>query len=172
MVKFSGLSLIFGIATGCINLLDARAEPGCLQAVQGKAISEKAARLLPPHCQEFRKSYLKGLQLLSKDPKKLSQELTRQIQAKKSFEPPYDALLISTFPKQVSDDVKKAITARAQIETKQKFKYQYAVATLEKMEKGSCSPRFSEYAYDEICKGKDLAYERIEKLQAVKGAAR
>ncbi len=139
-----------------------------MKVIQGKAINDQAAKLLPADCQEFRKSYLKGLHLLSQDPQKFSHELSKQILAKKSFEPPYDAILIATFPQKISEELKNAVHSRAQIESAKKFKYQYAVAAEERMKKGGCSAAFSEMAYDEICNGKDSAFARIEKLQAVK----
>jgi hypothetical protein len=159
-VKISCFLLIFG--------LSAHADPGCLSVIQGKAINERAAKLLPPDCQSFRKSYLDGLKLLSQDPKKFSREFSKQIRSQKSFIPPYHALLISTFPESHSEEIKSAIHARALIETQKKFKYKYALAAEERINKGSCSAQFSEPAYDEICRSKDIAYQRIEKLQAVK----
>lgn len=159
-VKFSSFLLIFGIS--------AHADPGCLKVIQGKSISERAAKLLPADCQNFRKSYLNGLKLLSQSPQKLSHELSKQILSKNSYEPPYDALLIATFPEQRTDELKKAIHERALIETGKKIHYKYALAAEERITLGSCSSKFSEQFYDEICRGKDLAYQRIEKLQAVK----
>lgn len=109
---------------------------------------------------------------LSKNPKQFSKDLVKQILAKKSFEPPYDALVISSFPQNISEELKSAIHTRAQIETSKKVKYQYAVAAEERRNKGVCSPQFSDEAYDEVCRSKDLVYERIEKLQAVKGSVK
>jgi len=148
------------------------ADPGCLKVIQGKAISEAAAKLLPKDCQEFRKNYLKSLNLLSQDSKKFSHELSRQILAKKSFEAPYDAVLISTFSKNITDELKSAIHSRAQLESSKKFKYQYALAAEERLKTGTCSDRFSEAAYDEVCRGKDLVFERIEKLQSVQNGVK
>lgn len=155
--------------TGLIFLIFAagfaHADPGCLKAIQGKAINERAAKLLPKDCQEFRKSYLKGLKLLSKNANLFSHELAQQIKAKRSFEPPYHALLLSVFPKERTKELLEAIRSRAGVETARKVKYKYAVAALERIEKGSCSAAFSEAAYDEVCHANDAAYERIEKLR-------
>lgn len=143
------------------------ADPGCLKVIQGKVITDQAAKLLPKDCQAFRKNYLKSLSLLSVSSAQFSQELSKQILAKKSFEPPYDAILISTFSKNISDELKSAIHVRAQIETHKKIKYKYALAVEERLKSGSCSAQFSESVYDEVCRGKDLVFDRIEKLQSV-----
>ena len=157
-MKISFVLLFLTVSTSCINSF---ADPGCLKAIQGKAINERAAKLLPSDCQEFRKSYLKGLHLLSKNPKEFSREFSKQIKSRTSFEAPYDAILISTFTKNISSELKSAIQQRAKIETAKKVKYQYGVAALERMNQGDCSSLFSAQAYDEICRGKDLVYERI-----------
>ena len=94
--------------------------------------------------------------------------MAKQIQAKKSFEPPYSAILLSTFPQRVSSELKNAIHTRATIENAKKIKYKYAVAAEERLKAGSCSSLFSAAVYDEVCRGKDVAYARIEKLQSAK----
>jgi hypothetical protein len=153
-------------------LNSAVADPGCLKVIQGKAIDENTAALLPPDCKEFRKSYLQGLKLLSQNPNEFSHELSKQILAKKSFEPPYNALLLSVLAHEQTDELKQAIIARAKIETAKKFKYKYALAVKERIEKGGCTAQFSTAFYHEICFGKDLAYTRIEKLQAARSAVK
>jgi hypothetical protein len=144
------------------------AEPGCWSVIQGKSINEKLAKKLPPSCQSFRKIYLSDLELLSQSKKKFSQNLIKRISAKKSFDPPYDELLISTFVSNLPVELKQTIEKRAQIEREKKFHYQYAAAALERIEKGSCTSKFKAPAYTEICQGTDQVYARIEKLSEAK----
>ena len=131
-------------------------------------ITDQLAKSLPPDCQEFRKTYLKSLHLLSQGSKKFSHELAHQISTKKSFQPPYDALLVSVFASEQTDELKNAIRSRARIETQKNFKFKYALAVQERIEKGNCSEKFAEPAYDEVCHGTDQVYSRIEKLRGVK----
>lgn len=139
-----------------------------MNVIQGKAITERMAKQLPPECQDFRKSYLKGLKLVADSPKNFSHEFAKEIETQKSFKPPYDALLIAALASNESrtSELTGAIAARAKIETTLKVKFQYAVALQEKIEKGSCSSAFQSAPYREICHANDAAYARVAKLQA------
>jgi len=164
-VKSPFFLLLYGFFLICTTASIAGADQGCLSAIQGKAINEHWAKSLPKDCQAFRHQYLKELQLLSQDSKLFSHDLARQVLAKKTFQPPYDAILISVLVHEHNDELKKALRSRAKIETEKKIKYQYAVAALERIEGGACSPQFSDRAYDEVCRARDSAMERIEKLR-------
>lgn len=166
--RLSLFVLISAFFLACTTASTSWANPGCWKAIQGKVITDRLAKKLPADCQEFRKTYLKSLNLLSQDSKKFSHDLARQISTKKSFQPPYDALVVSVLASDPSDELKSAIRSRAKIEAQKNFKYKYAMAAQERIEKGTCSATFSEAAYDEVCHAQDQIYSRIEKLRGVK----
>jgi len=165
-VRTTYLLIFFIILTGNNQASFAGEHYGCLKLMQSIAIDETAAKLLPLDCQDFRKFYLKELFQLSQDPKKFSHDLTKKISTHQNFDPPYQALLISTFPKRISEELKSAIHQRAKLESSKKFKYKFAVAAEERINNGRCSSLFASAEYEEICRGKDIVFLRIEKLKA------
>jgi hypothetical protein len=172
-VAFSALFLlIFSFPAGATPALVPvplnAGEPGCLDSIQGKVISDENAKTLPPECQTFRNAYLYGLRTYSENPQKLSEEIKTAIQdsvTKKSARPPYDALLLALYTKDAS--VKKAIEARAAYERKAKIFYAYADALLERINTGKCT-HFKMPGYAEICQSRDLLFEHLIALQAVR----
>ncbi len=138
--------------------------PGCFSLVSGRAITEAAAQLLPPHCQAFRKSYLNSLNQFSKNQKQFEKEIQIAIQntlSKKA--PPYHALLLSVMAGKLSAVTLKQVQARAKAENLAKLHYRYAAAAIERIEQGHCT-HYHEPAYEEICSGKDPLFERIALL--------
>jgi hypothetical protein len=146
-------------------------EPGCLRAIQGKAISDDAAKLLPKKCQAFRKVYLDGLDDLAHQPEKFESRLKDSIESAKGNESPYSSLVIAVLsqnPKQ-NEKLLPALEKRAAIETKLKLNYPYARVALEKIKTGKCG-NFKAAIYDELCRGSDAVYARMVALNQSQAA--
>ncbi len=140
-------------------------QPGCLREIQGKAISDRIAKLLPKHCQKFRNDYIEGLEQLSKAPEKLSAKLKKAIEASKGVKAPYTSLLIAVLSQSPEQDqvILPAIEKRAALEKKLNVLYLYSQAALERIKTGSCQS-FTDPMYSEICGARDPAYSRIVAL--------
>jgi hypothetical protein len=146
-------------------------QPGCLPLIQGKVITDQAAKGLSRECQDFRNTYLMGLELYNRDPKKLSAAIKAAIREsvmKKSAAPPYDALLLALYTNDLS--AKNDIQKRADFEKKSKVLFSYGAALLERWNTGRC-PNYQISSYREICESKDLIFEDLIAIKAKAGAS-
>ena len=145
-------------------------QPGCLPLIQGKVISDEAAKGLSKECQEFRNAYLMGHELYHQDPKKLRAAIQKALQEsviKKSKAPPYLALLFALYTQDLS--LKPVVQMRADLEKKFQLLHAYAAAVLERWNTGKC-PNYGIFYYREICESRDRVIENLIALRAKEGA--
>lgn len=147
-------------------------EPGCLQAIQGRAIDDQSALKLPKNCQAFRKAYLAGLKDLANDSKKIEARLKKQIESAKGNASPYSSMLIAVLSQTPVQNAAliPALEKRAFIEKKLKLNFPYAAVALERLKTGGCAS-FKNPAYDELCLVNDALYSRVVALNQA-GAAK
>jgi|GEM_PF-3530974 len=137
-------------------------EPGCLSLVQGKAISDDAAKFLPKRCQEFREAYLDGLERLAHTPQKFENGLKDSIASAKGHRSPYTALVLAVLSRSPEQNkvLLPALEKRAALESKLKVAHPYAKAAFERLKTGECAS-FKSAVYDELCRAHDAVYERV-----------
>lgn len=130
--------------------------------IQGKAISDEAAKFLPKRCQAFREAYLDGLDQLAHSRQKFENGLKDSIASAKGHASPYTALVLAVLSRNPEQNkgVLPALEKRAALESKLKIPYPYAKAALERIKTGECTG-FKDALYDEICRSHDAVYERI-----------